>query len=59
MTSKAKLEICRSEATDAEDRVSVDRVVAIVNAAYFWSEAEQWTDEKERTSTPEITDLLK
>ena len=39
MTSKAKLEICRSEATDAEDRVLVDRV-AIVNAAYFWSEAE-------------------
>ena len=37
----------------------VDRIVAIVNAAYFWSEAEQWTDEKERTSTPEITDLLK
>ena len=24
MTSKAKLEICRSEATDAEDRVLVD-----------------------------------
>ena len=59
MTSKAKLEIRRSEATDAKDRAFVDRVVAIVNAAYFWSEAEQWTDEKERTSTPEITDLLK
>ena len=40
MTSKAKLEICRSEATDAEARVLVDRVAAIVNAAYFWSEAE-------------------
>ena len=35
MTSKAKLEIRRSEATNAEDCV-----VAIVNAAYFWSEAE-------------------
>ena len=39
MTSKAKLEIRGSEATDAEDHVLVDRVVAIVNAAYFWSEA--------------------
>ncbi|MEC7658298.1 MAG: GNAT family N-acetyltransferase, partial [Pseudomonadota bacterium] len=26
---------------------------------YFWFEAEQWTDEKKRISTPEITDLLK
>ena len=59
MTSQAKLEIRRSEATDAKDRAFVDRIVMIVNAAYFWSEAEQWTDEKERTSTPEITDLLK
>ena len=59
MTSQAKLKIRRSEATDAKDRAFVDRIVAIVNAAYFWSEAEQWTDEKERTSTPEITDLLK
>ncbi len=59
MTSQAKLEIRRSEATDAKDRAFVDRIVAIVNAAYFWSEAEQWTDEKERTSTPDITDLLK
>ena len=46
MTSKANLEICRSEATDAEDRVlvdrvSVDRVAAIVNAAHFWYEAEK------------------
>lgn len=41
MTSKAKLEICRSEAADAEDRVSVDRAAAIVNAAYFWYEAEK------------------
>ena len=40
MTSKAKLEIRRSEATDAEDRVLFGRVVAIVNTAYFWSEAE-------------------
>ena len=40
MTSKAKLEIRRSEATNAEDRVSVDRIVAIVNAAYFCSVAE-------------------
>ena len=40
MTSKAKLEIRRSETTDAEDRVLFDRVVAIVNTAYFWSEAE-------------------
>ena len=40
MTSQAKLEIRRSEATDAEDRAFIDRVVAIVNAAYFWSEAE-------------------
>ena len=59
MISKAKLEIRRSEATDAEDSALVDRVVAIVNAAYFWSEAEQRNNEKERTSTPEITDLLK
>jgi hypothetical protein len=59
MTSQAKLEIRRSEATDAKDRAFVDRIVAIVNALYFWSEAEQWTDKKKRTSTPEITDLLK
>ena len=35
------------EATDAKDRAFVDRIVAIVNAAYFWFEAEQWTDENE------------
>ena len=47
MTSQAKLKIRRSKATDAKYRAFVDRIVAIVNAAYFWSEAEQWTDEKE------------
>ena len=35
MTSKAKLEIRRSEAKDAKDRVLFDRVVAIVNTVYF------------------------
>ena len=35
MTSKAKLEIRRSVAKDAKDRVLFDRVVAIVNTVYF------------------------
>jgi len=58
MTAGAGLTIRPSHAPDADNRVLIDRIVALVNAAYDWSEAEQWTEEKERTSTSEITDLL-
>jgi len=43
---------------DAEDTGLVARIVGIINQAYFWSEAEQWIADKERTNNAEIEALL-
>ena len=56
--SPPTLIIRRSHARDAEMPETVAHIVAIINEAYRWSEAEQWTDEKTRTDTAEIGLLL-
>lgn len=56
--NQPRLIIRRSDARDAKTPETVARIVAIVNEAYHWSEAEQWTDEKTRTDMAEIGLLL-
>lgn len=43
-----------------QDRTSanVARIVALINDAYRWSEAEQWVENKNRTNVGEINNLI-
>lgn len=56
--SRTATVIRRSTKDDAHTPEIVGRLVNIINEAYRWSEAEQWTREKERTNAAEIAELL-
>ena len=56
--SQPALIIRRADTSDAATPETVERIVAIINEAYRWSEAEQWTDEKTRTEHAEVSLLL-
>ena len=47
--SQSALIIRRADTSDAATPETVERIVSIINEAYRWSEAEQWTDDKTRT----------
>ncbi len=56
--SQPALIIRRADTSDAATPETVERIVAIINEAYRWSEAEQWTEEKTRTEHAEVSLLL-